>query len=111
MEPVKGLLQKDYIEVKIDLDRMTNGNAVAERLRPSGRGGIPWIVILDPEGEALITSDGPKGNIGCPVAPEERSHFMHMIEKTARQMSDQDLTSLKSLLDAFGEGILGKLKR
>lgn len=90
---------------------MTNGKDVARRIRASDKGGIPWIVILDPEGEALITSDGPKGNIGCPVKPEERSHFMHMIEKTARQISKEDLSSLKDLLDTFGEEILSKLKR
>ncbi|MCZ6690280.1 MAG: hypothetical protein O7H41_11795 [Planctomycetota bacterium] len=107
---MKALLQKDYIDVKIDTDRMTNGKELALRLRPSGKGGIPWIVILDPEGEELITSDGPNGNIGCPVKPEERSHFVSMIEKTAKEMSEQDLSAFKSLLDKFGEGILAKRK-
>ncbi len=90
---------------------MTLGKEVAERIRSSGSGGIPWMVILDAEGEALITSDGPKGNIGCPVNPEERSHFMDMIEKTARQMSKQEISTLKGLLDTFGEEILARLKR
>lgn len=108
---MKEILQKDYIDVKIDTDRMTNGKAVAKRLRPSGKGGIPWMVILDSEGEALITSAGPNGNIGCPVGVEERAFFMRMIEKTARGMSKEDLSALKDALDSFGEEILGKAKR
>ena len=29
--------------------------------------GIPWMVILDTDGKELISSDGPKGNIGYPA--------------------------------------------
>ena len=107
---MQDLLGQAYVELKIDIDRMTNGKAVAQRLRKTDRGGIPWMVVLDAEGEALITSDGPAGNIGCPVRPEERSHFMDMIEKTAQQMSKEDISALKSLLDSFGEEILAKSK-
>ena len=29
-----------------------------------------------------MTSDGPSGNIGCPITEEECAHFIKMIEKT-----------------------------
>ena len=89
---------------------MTNGKAVGMRLRGTDRGGIPWITILDAEGEELITSDGPKGNIGCPVTPDERSHFMTMVKKTAQKMSEKDIAVVKAKLDDFAEKILRKRK-
>ena len=53
----------DYVELKIDTDRDTNGAAVAARLRKGESGGIPWMVILDAKGAPKVTSDGPKGNV------------------------------------------------
>ena len=55
------ILKKSYLLVKIDTDRMTNGEEVAKRLRKGEGGGIPWMVILDGKGTALINSDGPGG--------------------------------------------------
>ena len=89
---------------------MTNGKEVGMRLRGTDRGGIPWITILDAEGKELINSDGPKGNVGCPVQPHERSHFMTMLKKTAQKMSEKDIAVVKEELDAFAEKILRKRK-
>jgi len=108
---VSAALGKDYVDVKIDTDRMTGGDEVAKRLRKTERGGIPWSVIIDAEEQPLVTSDGPDGNIGCPVQPEERAWFLQMIEKTRRHMTDEDLAVVKSSLDAFAEEILSRQKQ
>jgi len=84
---------------------MTGGKELAAKLRGSDAGGIPWMVILDTDQKKLITSDGPDGNIGCPVQPAEVAHFMAMVEKTARNMTEADRTQVQKLLEANAERI------
>ncbi len=94
---------RDYIDLKIDTDRHLNGAVVAERLRGDRKGGIPWMVIIDETGNELITSDGPKGNCGCPVAPHEIEWFMTMIKKTARTLNDEQVATIEGELKAFAK--------
>ena len=104
-------LGKDFIDLKIDVDRMTNGKELAHELRKTTRGGIPWIVILDAEGIAVINSDSPQGNIGCPVEPAERDYFLTMIKKGTQHMNENDVTIVKASLEEFAEEILSRRKR
>ena len=91
-------LAKDFVELKIDTDRMTGGQALLDRLRKSDKGDIPWFVFLDSDGNVLANSDGPKGNIGFPAAPEELEHFKGMLEKACVKLTRDDIaTILKSL--------------
>jgi hypothetical protein len=101
-------MTRDFIVLKIDQDRMTNGKKVAAKLRGERSSGIPWMVILDAGGKQLITSDGPKGNCGCPVQPHEVAHFVKMLETTRRTLSDSDIAAVKKSLDSFAAKILGK---
>src|SRR5262249_48867721 len=55
---VAAILGKDFVEVKIDQDRMEGAKEVFARYNASGKGGIPWFVFLDPKGKTIITSDG-----------------------------------------------------
>ncbi len=41
------------------------------------------MAILDADGNTLITSDRPKGNIGCPILPDEIEYFLTMVKKTS----------------------------
>lgn len=104
---MQATLGKDYLDVKIDTKRMEHGAEVAARLRKERGGGIPWMVILDAEGKELVTSDGPEGNCGCPVTPEEVAWFLTMIRKTSRHMDAKDQEALKAALESFAE----KLRR
>jgi len=92
------ILGQDFMDLKIDVDRMKNGLAVAKRFRTSDKGGLPWFAFLDAKGQALATSDGPAGNIGYPAAPEEISHFIGMLKKTARRISEAQLARLEQAL-------------
>ena len=76
---VAAILDREFVTVRVDIDRMTHGKDVLTKFRPSANGGIPWFAILDSKGKSLGDSDGPKGNIGYPFKPEEIDHFMALI--------------------------------
>ena len=81
---------------------MTEGAELAKELRKGKNGGIPWMVILDAAGKARITSDGPKGNCGCPAQPHEIDHFMKMVDDTRRHMSADDRKLIERELRSYG---------
>jgi thiol-disulfide isomerase/thioredoxin len=93
------LLGTDYVDVKIDQDRMTDGKELAEKLR-AGRtqDGIPWFAILDSNGETLATSDGPQGNIGHPSEPHEIEHFLKILRQTRQRLTDDQIADLEKQL-------------
>jgi hypothetical protein len=101
-------MDRAYVEVKIDTDRMEGGKALLERYREGKKGGIPWIAILDADGKTLATADGPGGNIGCPVTEEERAHFHAMLDATATKLTEAERRKIFDELDAFAEAILAK---
>lgn len=109
--------------VKIDTDRMKNGARVAKGLRAGKDGGIPWYVILDPgqpllrlkpkkdgspspedaplqrrKAAVLATADGPQGNVGCPVTPAERAHFMGTLKSTRLSLTEEELAIIAEAL-------------
>jgi thiol-disulfide isomerase/thioredoxin len=97
---VAALLRKDYVEVKIDLDRMKGGKDVLARFNASSKGGIPWFVMLDAKGNALVSSDGPKGNIGFPATDQEIAYFVKMLDKSRNRLSDKEIEELSKSLTA-----------
>ena len=82
---------------------MPHGEEVAKRLRGSRSGGIPWMVILDADGAELVTSDGPGGNVGCPVTKQEARWFFSMLTSTRQRLEDDDLAVLRAEHDLFAE--------
>ena len=89
--------------VRIDTVDMENGQEVANRLRGDRQGGIPWMVILDGKGKELISSDGPNGNIGCPVMPAESAYFLTMLQSSKDRMSADDLATVAQQLEEFAK--------
>ena len=77
--------------IRPTISARANGEVVAERLRKGRDGGIPWILITDAQGNELITSDGPAGNVGCPVRPREVEWFMTMLRKTVQNLGAEPL--------------------
>jgi thiol:disulfide interchange protein len=98
---VATVLAKDFVDVKIDTDRMTGGEALYKKMCEKP-GGIPWIAFLSPDGKALATGDEPgKGNIGFPAADHEIAHFETMLKAARRHMTDSEAAGLlQSLKDA-----------
>jgi thioredoxin-related protein len=104
-EDVAKVFGTDYLDVKIDVDRMTNGKDMIKKYQPPRSGGIPWFAILDSSGKVLTTSDAKSGNIGYPAAPEEIDHFMAMLKQTRRRIEPEQLDRIKELLEKEGAKI------
>ena len=92
---------RDYVTIKIDVERNASGDAVAKRLRGERRGGIPWMIILDADGKELVSSDAPSGNIGCPVQPEEVAWFAEMLRRSTTRLDDDDVAGIQAELEAY----------
>ena len=85
---------------------MEGGKDVFNELKKERPGGLPWMVILDGDGKELITSVGPKGNVGCPVEPHEIEHFVDMIKQTSKA-SEADLSAISDAMEANAKKIQG----
>jgi len=90
--------------LSVDSGKQENAKSVIDRVRgKDAGGGIPWMAILDAEGERVLTSDGPKGNIGCPFEPEEIAYFRTMLERTRKKLTDADLETILKVNAEFVE--------
>ena len=99
------LFGRDFVDLKIDIDRMTGGEDVLLKYNAGKSGGVPWFVFLDPSGKAIADSNGPKGNVGYPVMPEEIEHFMGMLKKSGRKIEPADLEKIEAALKADAKKI------
>lgn len=98
-------MSKDYVDLKIDTVRHAGGKELEKKLTGGASVGHPWSVILKSDGSQLITSDGPGGNIGCPVSAEEQAHFVDMIKTSRLAIQDKELEVIASELAAFAKSI------
>lgn len=93
------LIEKDYVLLKVDNARDKNGIQVAKRIMTEGkRLGIPFQAIFDAEGNLLIDSEGPLGNIGYPSSYESRRHLSNMLQQTRQRLTDDDIDHLSQSL-------------
>lgn len=98
---VAALLGKDFVDVKIDNDRMAGGKDVYQaQLKAAGQeeSGIPWFVFLDADGKLVAHATGPKGNAGFPYQPEEVEHFGTMLKAAQKNLSDAEIATLVQML-------------
>jgi uncharacterized protein YyaL (SSP411 family) len=91
---VAELFSREFVDLKIDIDRMAGGKEVHSKYRGDTSGGIPWFAFVDAEGKVVMTSDGPQGNVGFPAAAEEIAHFESMLAKTAKKLTKQEQSRL-----------------
>lgn len=85
----------DYVWVKMD-HRWTGTEEIMRELRGDAAGGIPWIAILDAEGNKLATSNEPDSgaNVGFPEDEAGQRHFRRMLETTCQRMTPAEITEL-----------------
>jgi len=93
-------LAKDFIDVKIDIDRMKGGADVQARFPQSKEAGIPWFAILDGDGKTLSDSGSGQNNIGFPAKDEEISRFIAMLEASRKSLTAEDLAAIRKSLVA-----------
>lgn len=97
-EDISPLLTKEFVDVKIDVDRTVGGKEMLERYSKGKSGGIPWFVFLDAEGKAIVDSNAADGNVGFPAQPNEIAHFGAMLEKAAKKLTKGEIATIKGSL-------------
>lgn len=98
---VAALLGKDFVDVKIDNDRMTGAKEIYQaqlKAAEQKESGIPWFVLLDADGKLLAHATGPKGNVGFPYQPEEVEHFGTMLKQARQNLTDAEIATLVQML-------------
>jgi hypothetical protein len=95
---VAPVLAKDFVDLKLDQDRMIGAKDLFKKYAGEKSQGIPWFVFLDPAGSALVDSIGPKGNVGFPWEDFEIAHFVTMLEKVHKRITPTDIEFLKQSL-------------
>ena len=104
LESHESLVTKDYVVVKLD-NRMPDFKEVYEKLSNGTPRTIPWMTILDGDGETLITGDTEEGNIGFPVEGAGLKQFERMLMTTRQNLTDDEISSLIASLQKRGEEI------
>ncbi|MDP6962977.1 MAG: hypothetical protein QGF46_02305, partial [Planctomycetota bacterium] len=104
---MKSILETDFVVVTIDESDMLNGEELSAKLKNHEPLGLPWFVFTDAQKNVLANATGPNGNVGCPMMPEERKHFISCIEKSRINISDQQLDELSLLLHEYAFEVLG----
>lgn len=103
---VSAVLAKEFVDLKIDTDRMKGGAELLTAARAVSKStgeGIPWFVLIDANGTQLATSDAATGNVGFPYKDEEIAHFVAMLDKAKQHLSSADIEALRKSLVAVRE--------
>lgn len=84
----KPIYRQGWVDVMVDVDRDTGGKALNEKFKGARRGGLPWMVILDADGNEAVSANVEGGehdgkNIGGPRADWEQAWFVEMLRRTA----------------------------
>ncbi len=97
-ESIAQILEPHFVVLTIDQERMTNGQALRNRLSKGEGGGVPWFAFVGEDGEVIATSNGPNGNIGFPAEPEGQVHFKSMLAKAAPEITPEQQDALTAPL-------------
>jgi len=95
---VASLLGKDFVTVKVDIERTVGGKEMAAGFPNAEGAGIPWYAVIDADGTVLADSGGPGKNIGFPSSDEEIEAFGILLARGAGSLSDEEMGSLRSSL-------------
>ena len=101
----KPIFRRDFVAVSLDVlespDKKaleTVGGLAKMNLYGSDQAGLPFYVVLNPEGKVLATSMAKEGNIGFPAAPSEVKHFLGMLKASSKRITPAELKSVESAL-------------
>ena len=99
---------KGWVDPMIDVDRDTFGEKINDRYKGERSGGLPWMVIVGPDGKELLSSNAQTGdsndgkNIGGPVSEWECAWFIEMLRRTkGAKVSEDEILRVAADLDAF----------
>ena len=97
-EDVAGLLDKDFLALRIDEDRTIGGKELHAQLRGERSGGLPWFVFLDADGRELAAAndtDIDGGNVGFPQTDAEVAWFGKALRAARASLTDEDIATLQ----------------
>ena len=97
---VAATLGKEFVDVRIDIDRMDGGAKRSSNASTFRARGIPWFAFIGRKGKAIATNDGPNGNIGYPYEDHEIAHFMKMLGAAPRHLTQPEHERLEESLKA-----------
>ncbi len=101
---IHAILSKEFVDLKIDTDRMTNADAIVAKWRGSEKGGIPWFTFIAADGTKGPVSEDEKGaNLGFPYQPKEVAVFRDMLTKACKVIGADEIKFLGDSLDALRE--------
>ena len=100
LQDVAPVLTTEFVTLKLDYDRSKGARDIVKRYAGKEQ-GLPWFAFLDPSGQAIVTSTGPKGNVGMPWQPHEVEHFRTMLEKSKKHLSDAQIATLVTSIEEF----------
>ena len=100
LEDVGPVLAREFVTLKLDFDRSKGAKEIETRYAGKEQ-GLPWFAFVNGDGEAIVTSTGPKGNVGMPWAPEEVDHFETMLQKAKKHLSDGEIAGLITSIKEF----------
>jgi hypothetical protein len=98
---VSALIAKEFVPVKLDLDRGIGAKDIERRFIDK-EAGLPWFAFLNVDGKCLIHSTRPNGsNIGHPAQSDEVAYFRTMLQTVKKNLTDNDINFLIQSLEAF----------
>jgi hypothetical protein len=100
LDDVAPILAKEFVTLKLDFDRAKGAREIETRLAGKEQ-GLPWFAFVGPEGQPIVTSTGPKGNVGMPWQPHEVEHFETMLVKAKKRLSDAEVATLIASMKEF----------
>lgn len=96
----RDILEKGFVFVKVDGARDEGGADIVRRITRNRNFGIPFVAILDGDGQLIVDSNGPLGNIGFPSTFDDIRYFRQMIEKSTDRITKDEIDRLvQSLYD------------
>jgi thiol-disulfide isomerase/thioredoxin len=95
---IASVLEKDFVDVKIDTQRDTGGQAMLEHYSGVKDSGIPWFAFITTDGTVIADSKSPKGNIGFPGDADEIEYFKVMLRKATKKMTPAEIDDLLETL-------------
>jgi hypothetical protein len=100
LQSQQNLLQRDYVTLKIDNGRDKHGAEIWDRFTEGIHHGIPFTVVIGPDGKKLVDSAGPLGNVGYPTTFDDLQHFRHMLKTTSMRLTPEEIELLIDKLSA-----------
>lgn len=91
IEDHRGLLEREFVILKVDDVRDKNGVEVAKEITGDKPYGVPFFAFYDADQSMVIDSLGPTGNIGSISGYEGKRHFRRMLQKVQQSLSDTEI--------------------